>query len=986
MTTLTGRQYVPEQLGAPCLLYRHTSSTWNIIPRPWGLDDRYVPRYLHQTEQSRRRVSARWFHAVDHPFRRQGPLRKRKRLRKRRTKRDNHSMGETHDEKDRQELNEESAPDRNDPSRQKQSSRRSHVKYEEFSDEAPVGDKDEDKGCSSTGDEGEDRDGLPDEVSDECRVPNRLDDPLLNPHFLSTRTLQVVDDTRQHLLGPDSYVIQRSYQQYDHAYVTGQYRTTQKHGLRLTLPCHHRRLTRSMAIDRLNNADTAYLAPVDYSSLHYCLNEDDVVTKEEKKLFKSNRRRVTYPIDANTTDSPVNYGNCLVCVPCPCDICKSDGKYVQSSNDAGPRRHGWCLIHPTGEMLSRVCISSLLLPYGARNSAPTMRDSRHKPKKHELEVGDTILQISSCGNGDIGNAQSNRTQGLFIVRSENYCTVIRITAEIEKKTAPLRQTDDESEAPRVCPGMYCIHEVARIDLRSLCRSLFRSFKPKDVATHPHYGNLFSNPKFAILSHSSNMERNTIHHVILWDTPLIDEHNIPCLKAISHIEFTRAHPMTLWAAAESYVRPKLVTDLYSTKPLIDHGHSLYTIDLRNNEAVFQWSPSAEEMLVEGIHSINALMTDWQKEHSVWVSSSSAGKTWEIDVRMPCRAVNSFSLAAVYDDDRSLLSAMGLHGGGSILTQPVVSCYDKRTEFSSPVLSVDKSPGAAGMHIFQRPEFRPRFQTNCLECVACPGLSSHDNEPEKMSVATTSNFALPEVSEDVFICGLASFRTLASEFLAPGAVESLGYHGDTESVMCAVTMTNKGDIYSHAFLECPNHEENRSKAFPGLRLGTTALGIPTAGSASKEGGENFSNAPRPQAKAHGGWNLSVSLTNEYPITSTELAPMSVMTRNECRSFTTVKLERIPTFLASRSAEAKAELPVEDAAAAYRDSGSLQDCFLFDRKSVVECDVANDDTEFRSDMTAEVLQAASRVWKEEEDFASHIAHVKEEPEDSFEQETSI
>ena len=938
-------------------------------------------------------MRARWFHAIDHPFRRQGPPQKPKRLRKGRTKRDNGFRGESHDEKDRQEWNEESAPDRNscgemnrqerdeesapdrnDHLKRKQPSRKSNIKGGESSDEE----------WSPAGKEDEDEEDLPDEVSDEWRMPRRLDDPLLNPRFLSTRTLQVLDDARQHLLGPDSYVLQRSYQQYDHAYVTGQYRRTQKHGLGLALSHHRRHVTRSMAIDRLNS-DTAYLAPVDYSSLHYCLNEDDSVTKEEKKLFKSKCRRVTYPIDANSTDSPVNYGNCLVCVPCPCDICKSDGMYVDSCNNARPRRHGWCLIHPTGEMLSRVCISSLLLPYGARNSAPTKRDSRHMPKKHELEVGDTILQISPCGNGHIGNAQSDRTQGLFIVRSENYCTVVRVRTEIEKNTALVRHTDDESEVPRVCSGLYCIDEIARIDLRSLCRSLFRSFKPVDVATHPHYGNLFSNPKFAILSHSSNMERNTIHDVVLRDTPMIDEHNIPCLKAISHIEFTRAHPMTLWAAAESYVRPKLVTDIYSTKPLLDHGHSLYTIDLRNNEAVFQWSPSAEEMLVEGIHSINALMTDWQKDYSVWVGSSSAGKTWEIDVRMPCRAVNSFSLAAIYDDDRSLLPAMGLHGGGSILTQPVVSCYDKRTEFSCPVLSVDKSPGAAGLHLFQRPEFRPRFQTNSLECIACPGLSSHGNEPE-ISVARTSTFALPDVSEGVFICGLASFRTLASEFLASGTVESLGYNsGDTESIMCTVTMTNKGDIYSHAFLECQNHEESRSKAFPGLRLGTTALGIPTADRAPKKAGEAFSNAPSPQAKAHGGWNLSLSLTNECPLTTTELAPISVMTRNECRSFTSVRLEHIPTSSAPRSAE-KVELPVEYAAAAHRDSSSLRDCFLFDRKSVVERDDANDDAEFRSDMTAEGLQAAGRLWKGEEDFASHIAHVKVETEDSFEHEASI
>ena len=88
------------------------------------------------------------------------------------------------------------------------------------------------------------------------------------------------------------------------------------------------------------------------------------------------------------------------------------------------------------------------------------------------------------------------------------------------------------------------------------------------------------------------------------------------------------------------------------------------------------------------------------------------------------------------------------------------------------------------------------------------------------------------------------------------------------------------------------------------------------------------------------------------------MSVMTRNECRSFTLVRLEQIPTLSAARPAEESMELPIEYAAAAHRDSGRLRDCFLFDRKSVVERYDANGDAEFRSDMMAEVIQAADSL----------------------------
>ena len=40
----------------------------------------------------------------------------------------------------------------------------------------------------------------------------------------------------------------------------------------------------------------------------------------------------------------------------------------------------------------------------------------------------------------------------------------------------------------------------------------------------------------------------------------------------------------------------------------------------------------------------------------------------------------------------------------------------------------------------------------------------------------------------------------------------------------------------------------------------------------------------------------------------------------------------------------------------------------------------------MTAEVIQAADSLWKGEEDFANHVACVKEEAEDSFKHEASI
>ena len=435
-------------------------------------------------------------------------------------------------------------------------------------------------------------------------------------------------------------------------------------------------------------------------------------------------------------------------------------------------------------------------------------------------------------------------------------------------------------------------------------------------------------------------------------------------------------MTLWAAAESHVRPKLVTEIYSKKPLLGHGHSLYTIDLRSNQATFQWSPSAEEMVVEGVHSISAIMTDWNQQHTVWVSSSSAGKTWEIDGRMPCRAVNTFSLASVSDEGRTLLPPTGLFGGGSILTYPV--------GLSSPVLSVDKTPGSVALRVYQRPEFRPRFQTNSLECIACPGLSSRVSRSES-SIARSSLFPLPDVSERVFTCGLTSFRASASDLMSTVALDSLGYEKSPENVLCTLTMTNKGDMYSQFLLECRNSEESRSKAFPGLPLGCSAIAVPVANNPPNRVEEKQPNLPRPKVK--GGWVLPLSLTNEFPLSTDELAPMSVKSKKECRPFSTVRLEHLPTYRvkprmpAPRDEEEESDedseapekqvagLLAEYSTAAHREVVRLKDCFSLDRTSVVEIMKSREEP-LRSDMTSETFKTALDLWDEEEHIKDHTA----------------
>jgi hypothetical protein len=838
---------------------------------------------------------------------------------------------------------------------------------------SPLGSEDSDDEEESLSDA-----SVPDEDANEPAAKarsSRKDRRLVDPEFLKMRTDPLVQAAREHLLGEqESNISCRPYQQYDHAYIPPK-RRINRVKTSMCLPEQRRNASRAMHVERMN-ADAAYLAPFSYPSLHYCLNGDDV-TKEEAKLSKSKRRQKAFPIKVDSHESPLMYGNCLVCTPCPCDYC-SGGKEDEPNDDNDESAaetthlHSWCLLHPTGELLSTLCISNLILPHGAEKIAPSKRERRHHHKRrHELDVGETILQIAPCGDGRISNTQSDKSdnEGAFVVRSTNYCTVVRIRTHHHKK---------KKEASSGCSGLYRIEEVTRIDLRSLSR-WFPSYKPMDVATHPRYGNAFSRPKFAILS-SRNGERNTIHHVSLRDEPLIEEHNIPSLKSISLIDFTSTHPMTLWAAAESHVRPKLVTDIYTKRPLLGHGHSLYTIDLRSNDATFQWSPSAEEMMVEGVYSISGIMTDWTRDHKLWVSSLSAGKTWEIDSRMPCRVVNTFSLPFIADEGRTVLPAMGLNGGGSILAQPVLA---SQNQHSCPILSVDKTPGAFGLHVYQRPDFRPRFQTNSLECVACPGLSSSGAGSE-LSISRSSCFPLPDVSENVFTCGLASFQTRASDFLSANAIRSLGYSSDPETVLSALTMTNKGDLYSHYLLECSNEEESRSKTFPGLPLGCAALAVPA--SADNPPGDNVGEerAPStmPDTRARGGWNLPLTLTNEFPLARAELAPLSVKARKECRPFTTVRLEHLPAYsmesrgtarnnqnAVERTGKQSVELAEEYTTAAHEEIGRLQDGFSHGKKSVVESHNGLS-SEGRSDMTADIVQLAGNLWRGEAHMADHSA----------------
>jgi hypothetical protein len=680
--------------------------------------------------------------------------------------------------------------------------------------------------------------------------------------------------------------------------------------------------TQQYARERQDLSDPAYLAPFDTKSLRDTMADDEIYRGE----FKGRRRRTPKFL---TTDqnSPTKYGNCLVSFACPCPVCQNNPE------------HAWCLLHPTGALLDRVRLSYLHLPNAdAGDFTTTTRDAC------ELDVGDGVRQLTQCG------------PTIFVARTNFHVVIFRVMVE-----PPGQGTKSVDGCWRTARMPHeraaCLHEIHRIDARSISRD-GPSYRPRDVSSHPKYANSWTDPKIAILYESDRGVRNVIRHTLVGQTLRSSEHVITNLQDIFEIDFSSRHPMVLWAAGRSYVRPVLARDYLATNGksfLSGHGSSLFSIDLRSNQATFEWSPSAEEFITEGVHSLSGIMTDWVKENTVWVSSVSAGKTWEIDTRMPCRAINSWSLPGSCDDFDANVPATGLHGTGTILGQPSLPFGTSHSLTPRPILSVGKSPETFGMHLYQRPDIRPRYQTQSVECASCPGLPVLG----EMSVATSSVYALPDVSEDVFTCGLAAFRAPVSNFFTSEIVTDLGYsEKDVTGGVCAITMTNKGGLYTHSLLES-TAGHTRSKLHEGLPIGTSALAV--------SGG-----VQEPPTKFDG-LGLRITLQNDFPVPSRAIfqPPSSSEGGVPCAVRSTggdtaedepmQKIEPSAVchgVVAGRDRKVNSvQLPMRLLEASRVKVSSTMDCFDIERKSVVE--TGDVDSQWRSDITPQIIE--SKAWVE-------------------------
>lgn len=644
-----------------------------------------------------------------------------------------------------------------------------------------------------------------------------------NAQFLDTRMRPSLLDARMELLAsdPDRKMLLTRYKLLDHPYIPDQ----KAHGSRPVMmgPFHVDRwkASRDFAIER-RHANLSYLAPFTACALLECNDQS-----REKDQWTG--PQITPAQSCSTDESnSVIYGNCLVCLQCPC---------CQNS---------WFLIHRTGVNLSRVCISNLSRPNQIQTRSTT------KLELYSIDVNNKILQISECGSNHV------------VVRTIVTVTLFLITNNV---------SNDGSDGS--CTG-FTLKIVSKVNLGS--NNSYESLGSLATACHPQYGNDLVSAKFAVLSRSRETTRSYIHHLFGNGRPI--EHLIGNLRNIDLIDFSCSHPMTLWSAATSFVRPTLVEDHCTSRLAFGHGSSLFSVDLRSDKATFQWSPSRAEYVTEGVHSISGILTDWSRVNTVWVSSSSAGKMWELDARMPCREVTRWSIPGLVQDRNTVIPTSGLHGSGTIMTRPSSQYYESKSAVVQPVLCIDKSSGPGNIDLYQKPESGPRFQTASVETSVTPGLSSSPHAYS--SIAQSSVFPLVDSSQNAFTCGIVCFRTHISDFLNDTQISGLGFSTDPSEVLCTITTNSLGDIYAHTILECNNGERRKSLIRRDLPLGSSVLLVPEL-----EYSESVCSIAG---------DLWVTLSNKVtPAIDTQLSVVS--TRSNCRQFSTVHREKLRWQCAER-----------------------------------------------------------------------------------------
>ena len=454
----------------------------------------------------------------------------------------------------------------------------------------------------------------------------------------------------------------------------------------------------------------------------------------------------------------------------------------------------YMVVRTWGSHGEQICVSELIMS----QSHERRREAATNSATNTFHLHDPIQQIVSCCG------LTDDCTYLMVRTSHHRCSVIRAM---------------ESSS---CSSSISLEEVTSLNFNDYPSThqeipTFCTAYSQCATSSCFFG---SPPMFAIAG-----SKNTIHQVILDGNPIISNRfETICNQKLIEYSF---HPMILWSSA------------YSSASGTDFGNMLFQLDLRSNDATRVWSPSHANKMVEGMCSIRSFLPSQHDEYTAFATSS-LGKLYELDTRMPMKHVVEWTLSAEVDAYRQ---------GDDILAIDENSTNTTSTN----ILAIQKAPLAYGLRLYQSPLQCSPFETVPLECGPYCGISATS------SIATTTVYAFSEVSPKVFHCGLASLRIPLDCLL-------LQTHNDDDwdrprsTALCVFLLTSMGDIYCHTLLECDREEPRQAYAYEGLPIGMSAIPVPQG---------DINEIPSNDDSHY----LSLHLTNKYPISSTAILPSFV-----------------------------------------------------------------------------------------------------------------
>lgn len=554
------------------------------------------------------------------------------------------------------------------------------------------------------------------------------------------------------------------------------------------------------------------------------------------------------------------FGNCLQIINC-CGAGGGEPSQYYTVRPCGLHRH-------------EICLSKIVFPND--NTKKDLQRLSKQGKNYDdtannsINLHAPIQQIVSYGAPDIRETSGNTW---FMARTRSHCSVICVS----HKMCEQEKDEEQIVGRKENAEREILQEVTRIyfDNDELSSSFTQPETILKVCNDkPRYCTGYHNvssscffsppPMFAIAG-----PKNTIHQLVVGSSPSIQSYTFENICNQKMIEYT-FHPMILWSSA------------YHSNTN-DFGNILFQLDLRSkNSATRVWSASHANYMVDGMCSIRSFLQHPTKEHTAYATSS-LGKLYELDTRMPMKQVVTWTLPAEVETYRNgddlLVMATAAADCSSNLTDSHHKNDDEVhqkglfniTQSSSPaleaaIIAVQKAPLAYGLRLYQSPTQSPCFGTLPLESGPYSGISTKRGHS---CIATSAVYPLPDFSPNVFYCGLASvsipklllqrsngsFSSSNSQRLYEDRKTSQSQ--TQHSALCVLLLTSLGDMYCHTLLECDRNKPRQSFAFDGLPLGVSAIPVPQPSS-------SFS------IDINDTHFLPIYLTNKYPLPSSAILP--------------------------------------------------------------------------------------------------------------------